>query len=190
MTKSENSTTTGSSSKTSIKTLKNNKYINFKFINENFNKWYSDSKLSLDSEELERDYIPKWTIPLNFTKESIKKVNNNFFYWRSVLCSKQSKKILISTYYLYIDYNINIIDLKLWYARLDHLSLYHQFIYLLKHKSKAKIWSSLLLQDTLKLRALGKFPFPEKFLKIFRERKKERKKDDDLKEFPTLGIYQ
>jgi hypothetical protein len=29
MTKSENSTTTGSSSKTSIKTLKNNKYIKY-----------------------------------------------------------------------------------------------------------------------------------------------------------------
>jgi len=36
-----------------------NKYIqSFKFINENFNKWYSDSKLSLDSEEL-GDYILK-----------------------------------------------------------------------------------------------------------------------------------
>ncbi|ORY67974.1 hypothetical protein LY90DRAFT_504450 [Neocallimastix californiae] len=79
MTKSENSTTTRSSSKISSKTTKTintssaingtlveveppniqantiNKFHiqNFKITNENFHKWYSDLKLFLDSEELE-----------------------------------------------------------------------------------------------------------------------------------------
>jgi len=84
MTKSENSTTTRSSSKISSKTTKTintssaingtlveveppniqantiNKFHiqNFKITNENFHKWYSDLKLFLDSEEL-GDYISK-----------------------------------------------------------------------------------------------------------------------------------
>ncbi|KAG4085314.1 hypothetical protein H8356DRAFT_1740671, partial [Neocallimastix lanati (nom. inval.)] len=79
MTKSDNSTATGSSSKTSSKTTKTtntssttmndtlveeeppniqtntiNKFHiqNFRITNENFHKWYSDLKLFLDSEEL------------------------------------------------------------------------------------------------------------------------------------------
>jgi len=97
MFKSENSTTTGSSSKTLAKTRKTkissatmnnapvevelpniqtntiNKFHiqNFKIANKNFHKWYSDLKLFLDSEEL-GDYISKNIKDINTNKKNLK----------------------------------------------------------------------------------------------------------------------
>ncbi|KAG4105533.1 hypothetical protein H8356DRAFT_1418355 [Neocallimastix lanati (nom. inval.)] len=91
MTKSENSITTGSSSKASSKTTKTIntssttmndtlveqiQLINFifktlKITNENFHKWYSDLKLFLDSEEL-GDYISKNIKDINTNKKTFK----------------------------------------------------------------------------------------------------------------------
>ncbi|KAG4107498.1 hypothetical protein H8356DRAFT_1623189, partial [Neocallimastix lanati (nom. inval.)] len=98
MTKSDNSTVTGSSSKTSSKTTKTtntssttmndtlveveppniqtntiNKFHiqNFRITNVNFHKWHSDLKLFLDSEEL-GDYISKNIKDINTNKKHLK----------------------------------------------------------------------------------------------------------------------